>query len=602
MENISVAVPGPWWTRLSYMHETSVQPWTRVIVPLGSGRRIGIVAPETVAHEDIDAKRLRNIISVVDEQPPLPQDIIKTIEWFAHTWFLGLGCAAKTLLPSKFFAGDELPPIEQDTASQRSYEARYIYHTHDSVRYRRYLDILEKPDGAKLILFSEAAVAKRFWSLISEADRDGGVLWPSTNPARQWKLWKSARDGDIRFIVGSQSAAFAPLKGLSEIVVDDECSGAWRTARYPYFHLRSLLAARAKFAGAAFTLGGRMPSAKAFIQCGEEGGADKNTDGRLIFVDLHDSSSFEVNAVKEQLAISKPLMRETYRCGEEHKWAFWLLDRKGYAGEIFCADCGTPISCPQCGGVMRWEESRSRMLCLNCGHNMAIPEKCPGCGGSFLEGVRPGLEALAEKAKDVFGRRNYDIMLFQNEGDKMPSPKNLLKEHPYGGLIIGTRKILAAADELAPGMIGWLDADAEARTPQYDARAKAFALLYESIWRGSSPDERAVVIQSRRPSRAWQSSLGKGWRSFWAAELKERKEWLLPPYLPMIRVRMPKQEGERLLPALENAGIECWASEDSADEIWIRTKKFSVLEKIFEPWFHIKNTRTGFPDIMLYLD
>ena len=84
--------------------------------------------------------------------------------------------------------------------------------------------------------------------------------------------------------------------------------------------------------------------------------------------------------------------------------------------------------------------------------------------------------------------------------------------------------------------------------------------------------------------------------------MKERKEWLLPPYLPMIRVRMPKQEGERLLPALENAGIECWASEDSADEIWIRTKKFSVLEKIFEPWFHIKNTRTGFPDIMLYLD
>ncbi|MDO5563112.1 MAG: hypothetical protein Q4F74_05805, partial [Synergistaceae bacterium] len=517
------------------MHDEPLLPGVRVVTPLGSARRVGLVSLSLDSSCDLNSDKLKKIISVIDELPPLPYDLSKTLEWFSSTWFLGDGMAAKTLLPSKFFAGEELSQIGQDIPNTDNYKANYVYDADDMARYQAYLSDIEISDGAALILFSEASTAKKFWNIIPREIRDEGVLWPSTNPSKQWNLWKEAREGKIRFIVGSQAAAFAPLKGLLKIIFDDEASGAWRTVRHPCFHYRSIVAARAKFAGASFILGGRMPSAKAFMQCGETGGVDKGADDRLVFVDLHDSSNFDVGAVKDQIAISKPLMRETYRCGEQRGWAFWLLDRKGYAGEIFCSDCGASVSCPQCGGVMRWENLRARMTCLNCGRHVSIPERCPSCGGNFLEGTRPGLEALAEKAKDMFGRRNYDIMLFQNEGERIPSPKNLLKDHPNGGLIIGTRKILSLADELSPAMIGWLDADVEARTTQYDARAKAFALLYESMWRGPEANIRRVVIQSRRPSRSWQSSLGKGWRSFWTAELKERGEWLLPPYLPMVR-------------------------------------------------------------------
>ncbi len=600
MEIIAVSVPGPWWTRLSYLHDTILEPGVRVLVPLGRGVRVGIVV--TADGTEAPSVKLKPILEVLDSRPPLPADIAKTLNWFAETWFVGMGLAAKTLLPSKFLEKESLTTLTEKNVSHGGSSVSYIYETCDSRRFERYLDLARSFSGGALFLFPEVSAAKRFWRLLPEESKSDGALWPVTNPLKQWKLWQEAREGSLKLIVGSQAAAFAPMKGLSLIVVDDENSRGWRTQKHPYFHYRSLLAARAKFAGAELLLGGRMPSSKAYMQCGSENTFDKSVQKRLIFVDLHDSSSFDVDAVKDSVMISRPLIRETKDCLKKGEWAFWLLDRKGYAGEIYCNDCGLPVRCPKCGGVMRWEGRENRMSCLSCSCIMPVPGQCPSCGGPFLEGIRPGLEALSSKARHLLGCAPSDILLFQNDGDKIPPCKTLLKEHPQGGLILGTRKILAMTDELSPSMIGWIDSDSEARQTEYDAKVRAFALIWESIWRGGNSEQRKVVIQSRRPGRGWQMGLSCGWGIFWKNEIRERRDWELPPFMPMLKITMPAGMSKTLTARLEEECITFWESEESADEIWVRTKKFSTLYKILAPFFHIKNVRNGFPTVLLFLD
>ena len=115
MEIIAVSVPGPWWTRLSYLHDTILEPGVRVLVPLGRGVRVGIVV--TADGTEAPSVKLKPILEVLDSRPPLPADIAKTLNWFAETWFVGMGLAAKTLLPSKFLEKESLTTLTEKNVS-----------------------------------------------------------------------------------------------------------------------------------------------------------------------------------------------------------------------------------------------------------------------------------------------------------------------------------------------------------------------------------------------------------------------------------------------------------------------------------------------------
>lgn len=599
---VHVAVPGPWWNLLSYTYEGALAEGVRVRVPLGNSFRVGFIADIDSDTEDVDANKIKGIDAVIDDVPVLPNDLWKTVRWFGDTWFVGLGMAAKTLLPSKFICGHEAePPASEALAEAAPSSVTYVYEPRDADRYEVYADMAEKSPRPGMVLFPEVSAAKRFWNTLSKQTRDIGVLWPVTNRAKQWDIWKKALSGEIKFIAGSQGASFLPLRGLSMVVVDDECSGAWRTQRHPIFHHRTLLAARARFAGAELVLGGRMPSSKTFMEIGP--GCGKNgASKRTVFVDIGISSSFDVTAVKDRIPISKPLIRRTIESRRRKEWVFWLLDRKGYAGEVYCRDCGASVRCSMCGGIMRWEGRRGRFSCLSCGKAIDVPNQCPACGGPFLEGVRPGLEALKESASSLFKRKGEEILLFQDEEVGPNKIKKIREEYPDGAILLGTRKILSLADDLSPSLIGWIDADAEARMAEYDARVKAFALIWESLWRGEDPEKRVVVVQSRRPGTGWQAGLMSGWRVFWESELRYRKELELPPFMPMIKLSLRGCSFEKLAEALSRYNIEHWESEDAEQEIWIRTRNFGTLKKILKPLFHIRNTKTGFPSVLLCLD
>ncbi len=596
MNVVSVTVPGPWWTDLSYLHEETLTCGVRVKVPLGASSRIGLIS-ET-RPQPVEKETLRQITEVLDSRPPLPAELRLTIEWFAKTWFTSIGTAAKLLLPSQFFKGAPLEKVDYLRGSGSS-SIKYIYEPRDAERTEAYKEMLMNSEKPILAVFPEISAAKRFWNALTEDMRGSGLFWPGLSVSAQWDMWKRARAGEIRFAVGCQTASMIPLSGLSGIIIEEENSGAWKSQKYPEFHYRTLLAARAKFAGADLVLGGRMPSARVFMKQDKDA-SRKGIKDRLIFVDMKDSSSYEFAGIKDRLPISRPLLRETREALEKNKWAFWLLDRKGYAGEIFCDDCGSPLSCPKCSGVMRWEGKSSSLKCLDCGTTMPVPEKCMTCGGPFLEGQRPGLEALEEKARVFF--RNREVLIFAEEGNKQHDAASLRRKYPGGALVLGTRKLISLADSIPPDIVGWIDADAEAMSDEYDGRAKAFTLMWESAWRGEKPDERKIVIQSRRPNKSWQRSLAVGWWSFWEREIKERREWGLPPSLPMLRIDIPAFKRNKLVRDLERAGFDHWESEDLSDRLWVRTRKFDSLRMVLEPYFDIKNTRTGTPKICIKLD
>lgn len=601
MEKVSVALPGPWWTLLSYLHDTRLLPGVRVLVPVGKGLRVGIVCQDSADLHDLGGMELKRVNKVLDDAPVLPSDLWKTIEWMSDIWFTGLGSAAKALLPSKFFKKDEVLPVyTQKTLSDKQDDVKYIYERNDDKRLSLYSDIACGDSFGTLFLFPDVSCAKKFWEYLPKSVKDGAVLWPSASPSKQWGIWKEALLGSIKFIVGSQGASFIPMNSLSRIVIDEESSAAWITQKRPIFHHRPLLAARSDFAGAELILGGRVPSSKAFLKCPPEGNLPQKHTERLVFVDMKDAASIFSDALSDALPLSVPLVRETVSAKNRSTWSLWILDRKGYAGKIECSECTVSVKCPKCNESMRWEDKKNILVCSKCSNTMPVPDSCPSCGSMFLHGLRPGIEAAAARAKSLLGKNFTNILVFQD--NNAPQPKELISAYPNGALIIGTRRALAFTEYLNVGLVGWLDADAEARGAEYYSKVTAFYMIWESLWRGQDAENRKIVIQSKNPTRGWQLGISRGWNTFWKMELENRRKFMFPPYFPMINIKMPPGKKNRLVQILDKEMIEYWDDEVSDGEIWIRTRKFEQLRKWLLEFFHIKNSRYGFPVITVYLD
>jgi primosomal protein N' (replication factor Y) len=427
------------------------------------------------------------------------------------------------------------------------------------------------------------------------------ALYPRLGGNAEWRAWKRLSAGDGTIVVGGQNSAMSPLAGLARIIVEDESSNAWRTVRHPIFNARSLLASRARLTSAELVLGGRMPSPRAFIKYDAECPPPAaRRDGHVIFVDMKLAYSPAVEGVSGGLAVSEPLVRETEKALERGEWALWILDRKGYAGEIICEECGAPLKCPKCGGTLRLEEAASVVRCVLCGANSPTPDMCPACAGRLLSARRPGLEALFPLADAAI---NNPAPIFSPD-----TPESELKRAargPGAGVVVGTRAVLSICDEVPVGMVGWIDADGEARLGEHDARARAFSLIWESRWRGVSAAERRVLIQTRRPAADWQRGLGAGgdgWRIFWRSELKERMELSMPPYTSLVKIEAAASDIAAISDIFASMGYEYWQPEETGKKsaVWVRTRKLSELRRKISPFFHIKRARRGFPSIEVW--
>ena len=598
-------------------------------VPVGRGSRVAIVLGRSKG--DFEGE-IREIAGPIDACPLLPSATLELLRWFSETYLCGIGSTAKTLLPSGFMAGQEIdlgrkkgePPAAEGfrgiagrEASGRAGDVAFLYEPEDELRLAQYAAMLAD-ELPTLVSFPLYPAAKRFYETLLSSDalsedlKKRMTLFPRSGAKAEWRTWSRLLAMDeASIVIGGQSSAMAPLRGLSRVIVEDESNNIWRTVRAPIYNVRSLLAKRAQLEGAALVLGGRMPSSRAFAQA-EKTPAVRHTEdgrplGRTVFVDLRLAYAPSVKGVCDTLAVSEPLVRETESVLSRGAWVLWLLDRKGYAGEVLCEECGVTVTCDRCGGAMRWEAARARLRCVVCSEARTVPENCPVCGGRLLTAKRPGLEALLPLARAAI---NAGVpILLHGDDEEDPAVESSLRES--SGLLLGTRAALAACDRLRVGLVSWLDADGEARSQDYDAKARAFGLMWESRWRGLDPAGRTLVLQSRRPGREWQKGLEdarSGWHVFWRKELAERSEFGMPPYNALVRVDCPPSEIAAISDRLGDA-FEYWVSEgDGAprparSSIWIRTLKIGELRRTLAPFFHIKRAgRRGYPGITVWHD
>lgn len=225
------------------------------------------------------------------------------------------------------------------------------------------------------------------------------VLTAAQEPAARWRSFLAVARGDVRIVLGTRAAAYAPVGDLGLVVVWDDGDDLHAEPRAPYPHAREVLLLRSAGQDAAVLVAGhaRTAEAQALVESGwcREIVADRTT---------RRSAWPHVTVTDGVVAGSAParLPREVFSAIRQAPGPVLVqVPRRGYRESLSCQTCRHPARCRACQGPLVQTSASAPVGCRWCG-TPAVDWRCPECHGTRLRAPVVGALRTAEEFAKAF--------------------------------------------------------------------------------------------------------------------------------------------------------------------------------------------------------
>ncbi|AYY13538.1 primosomal protein N' [Actinobacteria bacterium YIM 96077] len=232
------------------------------------------------------------------------------------------------------------------------------------------------------------------------------VLGAEAGPAERYRRWLRVLRGSVRAVIGTRSAAFAPVADLGLVGIWDDGDDLHAEPRAPYPHMREVLLLRAHIAGVAAVVGGFARSAEAQLLL--DTGWARSVEQERATVRERAPSIHTVGDETEQSrdeaarsARLPSLAWRVARAGLERGPVLVQVARAGYVAALACARCRAPARCGACGAALELDDAAGVPRCSACG-TAAPGWRCAECGHDRLRAAVVGVRRTAEELGRAF--------------------------------------------------------------------------------------------------------------------------------------------------------------------------------------------------------
>jgi len=417
--------------------------------------------------------------------------------------------------------------------------------------YLKAIDSLPPGRGALLLVPEIAltpAMAGQFFSRFGDRV---AILHSAFTDTERTDQWRRIRSGAASVVVGTRSGAFAPVRNLGLIVVDEEHDGSYKQEENPRYNGRDVAIVRAQAAGACVILGSATPSLETRYNADKGKYTLLELPGRIEArpmptVQLIDMREEFLETRKQETFSRKMIDAITGRL-ENGEQTIVLLNRRGFSSFVACRACGERVECINCSLTLTFHKRDRRLLCHCCGYAEKVPSVCPKCASEHVYFLGMGSEKVEEELHRAFpaariarldrdtvtGKRHYETILQE------------FREGNYD-ILVGTQMIAKGHDIPNVTLVGVVSADVGLGMPDFRAAERTFQLLTQvagRAGRGTVPG--IVLIQTINPDHyAVRMAAAQDYQAFYEKELHFRRMMHYPPFSAManVLVRAEKKE------------------------------------------------------------
>ena len=258
-----------------------------------------------------------------------------------------------------------------------------------------------------LILVPEIALT--LWLSRLCLARFGGavaVLHSGLSDGERAREWWRIRRNEVRVVVGTRSAVFAPLDRIGLIVVDEEQESSYKQEEAPRYNGRDVALMRAKIEGAVALLGSATPALETYQRAREgkyellclRSRVENRPMAAVQIVDLRE----DFRRTHKTAPISQNLREALASELSAGRQSILLINRRGYSWFALCRSCGANVLCENCSIALTYHKKRERLACHYCGFSRRVPRVCPKCNSEHIYFVGAGSEQVEEHLRALF--------------------------------------------------------------------------------------------------------------------------------------------------------------------------------------------------------
>lgn len=368
------------------------------------------------------------------------------------------------------------------------------------------------------------------------------TLTASQGPRARYSRYLSVLHGQARIVVGTRSAAFAPMRNLRLAVVMFDCDDSLVDPREPYFHAREVITARGPIDHASVIVGGYARTAEAQLLV-ESGWAHSLTAPRDAIraraprIHAAGDSDFELerDPRARQARLPSAAFLAASRALERGRPVLFQVPRTGYIQALACGVCRTPSRCRWCNGPLSLPAGGEAQAptCRWCGR-MDPHHVCPACGSKKMRAVVLGTERTAEELGRAFSKHR----IVSSWGEKI---RDSVAAGP--AIVVATPGAEPSVDGETAGYGAAVLLDTWALLQRPDLRAVEDAFtkwLAAAALVQPAGDGGEVVVVADPALPAVQHLIRWDVEGFAAAELAQRRDARFPPAVHVALVDAPR--------------------------------------------------------------
>jgi primosomal protein N' (replication factor Y) len=396
----------------------------------------------------------------------------------------------------------------------------------------------------------EARVRQRFAHL---GDSAIAAMHSAMTPAQRLNSWLAAHLGTARIVLGTRLAVLASMPHLKLIVVDEEHDPSYKQQEGARYSARDLAVYRGQLEGAQVLLGSATPSLESWHHSrATVAGQPVPRYQRLSMPSRVGDGALpllrrvDMNNQPRKTLISAPLlaaMRE--RLGRQEQ-VLVLLNRRGYAPVLHCAECGWKSECPHCSAYRVFHKGDRTLRCHHCSLTQAVPRACPACGNQDIavlgHGTEKVEELLAEMLADLHRPDGSPLRVVRIDADSTRLKGELVKQlaQVHDGevdVLVGTQMVAKGHDFRRVSLVAALNPDGALFSADFRAPERLFSLLLQAAGRAGRDAQLGASqacemwVQTFYPTHPVFEFLKRhDFAGFAAQQLQEREQAGLPPF------------------------------------------------------------------------
>lgn len=403
-----------------------------------------------------------------------------------------------------------------------------------------------------LMLVPEISLTPQMVQRVKERfGKDVAMLHSALSDGERYDEWRRIERKEAKVVVGARSAIFAPLDDLGLIIIDEEHEASYKQEDMPRYQARDVALWRGKYHNCPVVLGSATPdlATRARAQKGvyQQLNLTKRINGsslpQVTLVDMRE-------AVKTAPApdFSQVLLDQITERLARKEQVVLMLNRRGYSSFVLCRDCGFVLKCPNCDVSLTLHMDTHSMKCHYCGHEEAIPNRCPSCDSKKIRYYGTGTQKVQAELEKLLPEARILRMDVDTTRKKGAHERLLAKFGAHeADILLGTQMIAKGLDFPDVTLVGVLNADTALSLPDYRSSERTFQLLTQVSGRaGRAAKTGQVVIQTYNPEHyAIQLACRQDYEQFFFYEMNLRHLNNYPPYYYTIKITVSaKSEAE----------------------------------------------------------